>query len=287
MTSGRPQSLTRPPLRSVHVHRRVCGTLVLALIIGAVFTGRAHAQQAPALPSPWRVQLTLSGGANTGDTEQLNLNLSSNITRTTPTSTLTSTSSVVVNRTIEQPSQRSTFQTSTTSVANYSTDLRFRRQRSAASRAFWVIHSAWSRATDSGFRSRVIGSLRGGYTLLKSSRQTLSVDVGAAALYNDSTYGADDRDLAVASSLTYQGTIGTSGQVSSSLELVMDVAHTDDYQLVSQSSLNAPLSEHFSLTLSAYARYDNTPAPLLIQNQITSLAKGLNTQLSAGLTIMF
>lgn len=259
--------------------------VVLTLTVGFVGAGRAEAQQAPAAPSPWRVQLTLSGGANTGDTEHFNLNLASNITRTTPISMLTSMTSVTVSHTVENPSQRGSFQSYPATVENYSTDLRLRRQRSAASRAHWVVHAAWMRASTSGIRSRVTASLRGGYTLLKSTTQTLSIDVGGAALYDDATYGENDKDLAVASTLAYQGRIGAGGQLSSSLDLVM--ADAADYQLESQHSLTAPLTKHVSLVLSAYARYDNQPAQLLIQNQEIRLAKGLNTQFTAGISITF
>lgn len=276
--------------------RAACSLIGFVLItaVCSVRPARAQppptpAQQTPSPepkpPSPWQVQMSLSAGGATGDSGAANLGVDSKVTRTTSMGILTIKSDVAVSYTGESQRGPGSIAPSATS-ADYAADARSQILFAPGSRFYWITHAGWSRNVDSGVFNRAVGSAGAGYILLKSSSQSLKIDVRGAAIWRE-ILGPNERAAAVATSVDYRWSAKTT-EFTSFVELEQNLSSAHDYQLRTKNSLTASISKSVSLQLSARAKYDDHPAPLLlVDGHTVSVAKGLNMQFRAGVQINF
>lgn len=99
------------------------------------------------------------------------------------------------------------------------------------------------------------------FAAVKTDKQQLSFEAGAAFTQQRDLLGVDDNYTAARVAAMYQYSFTQNSNISENVEVLPNLDTGKDYRINSETTLTAPLSSRISVKMSYVVRFDNLPEP--------------------------
>lgn len=159
------------------------------------------------------------------------------------------------------------------SAERYETDLR--ADYSASQRLYYYGMAGWMQDTFAGLDGRYFAGPGVGYLILTGDRHRLATELGAQYAKERYTDGTQSDFLEGRAYGKYEFQFNEAATFSQALEYLHNFKHSEQYNLISTTGLQAQLSERLALKVTYEIRYDNRPTPADLKKTDTLLSVAL------------